>query len=108
MEMTKKDYIKKLKKDLDTVEQRYRQLLNENCMVGEDFRSKAADNAHYAKTLEKRIEDLQNDIKKLNVKMDAKDLELAILGQQSETFQMQGEETLTHFDEMRKSRDHYQ
>ena len=40
--------------------------------------------------------------------MDEKDLELVILGRQSETFQMQGEETLTHFDEMRKSRDHYQ
>ena len=108
MEMTKKDYIKKLKKDLDTVEHRYQHLLNENCMIGEDFRSKAADNAHHAKTLEKRIEDLQDDIKKLNVKMDEKDLELVILGRQSETFQMQDEEPLTHFDEMRKSRDHYQ
>ena len=39
MEMTKKEYINKLKKELDTVETRYQHLINENAMIGEDFRS---------------------------------------------------------------------
>lgn len=59
MEMTKKEYITKLKKELDTIEQRYQHLLNENCMIGEDFRSRAADNLHYARGLEQRIDGLE-------------------------------------------------
>lgn len=55
MEMTKKEYISKLKKELDTIEQRYQHLLNENSMIGEDFRSRALNNLHYAKSLEDEI-----------------------------------------------------
>ena len=47
MEMTKKEYIDKLKKELDTIEIRYQHLLNENCMIGEDFRSQARENKLY-------------------------------------------------------------
>ena len=43
----------------------------------------------------------------MNKKQDEKDLELVMLGRESETFQMQGEETLTYFDEMRTNRDEY-
>ena len=43
----------------------------------------------------------------MNQKLDEKDLELVMLGRESETFQMQGEETLTYFDEMRTNRDEY-
>jgi len=48
MEMTKKEYIGKLKKELDTIEIRYQHLLNENSMIGEDFRSRAYDNLCFA------------------------------------------------------------
>ena len=51
MEMTKKEYINKLKKELDTIEKRYQHLLNENAMVGEDFRSQAMANLVYADKL---------------------------------------------------------
>jgi hypothetical protein len=37
--MSRKEYINKLKKDLDTVESRFIKTVNENTMVGEDFRS---------------------------------------------------------------------
>ena len=50
---------------------------------------------------------MQDEIKSLNQKLDQKDLELVMLGRESETFQMQGEEHLTYFDEMRKNRDEY-
>ena len=51
MEMTKKEYIQKLKKELDSVEQRYQHLINENCMIGEDFRSRAAENLNASEIL---------------------------------------------------------
>jgi hypothetical protein len=41
IEQTKKEYIDKLKKELDGVEDRYMKLINQNCMVGEDYRSLA-------------------------------------------------------------------
>jgi ABC-type phosphate transport system auxiliary subunit len=76
-------------------------------MIGEDLRSQAHENILYAKTLEQRIEDLQNDMKALNKKLDDKDLELVIQDRQCETFQMQNEETLAAFDAMRSERHHY-
>ena len=79
METTKNEYIDRLKQDLKVIETRYQHLLNENCMIGEDFRSRAAENKYYAHSLEQRIEGLQNDIKILNQTVDDKDLELVRL-----------------------------
>ena len=39
MEASKKEYIDKLKRELDLVEDKWFLINNENCMVGEDFRS---------------------------------------------------------------------
>ena len=39
--------------------------------------------------------------------MDEKDIELVVLGRESETFQMQNEEYLTLYDEMRTSKDKF-
>ncbi len=44
MEITRKEYINRLKKELDSVEGRYQQIINENCMHGEDYRSWAYEN----------------------------------------------------------------
>jgi len=41
MEVTKKEYIDKLRKELDNVEERYIFTINQNIMVGEDYRSSA-------------------------------------------------------------------
>lgn len=38
-EISKKEYIAKLKGELDTVESRWLKVINENNMVGEDYRS---------------------------------------------------------------------
>lgn len=40
-EKSKKEYIDKLKLELDTVEARFHKIINENNMVGEDYRSQA-------------------------------------------------------------------
>jgi hypothetical protein len=39
MEASKKEYIDKLKAELDIVEEKWILINNENCMVGEDYRS---------------------------------------------------------------------
>lgn len=74
-------------------------------MIGEDFRSQAAENKHFSHTLEQRIEGLKDDMKKVNQDMDDKDYELMLTNRQSETFQMMYEELLTYYDEMRTDRD---
>ena len=38
-EMSKKDYINKLKRELDTIEDRFLKVINENQMCEEDYRS---------------------------------------------------------------------
>jgi len=39
MELTKKEYIDKLKGELDIIDKRYQHLINSNAMIGEDYRS---------------------------------------------------------------------
>lgn len=39
MEASKREYIDKLKRELDVVEDKWQAINNENCMVGEDYRS---------------------------------------------------------------------
>lgn len=41
MEASKRDYIDKLKNELDSIEEKWLYINNENCMIGEDYRSKA-------------------------------------------------------------------
>ena len=77
MEMTKKEYIQRLKKELDTIELRYQGLLNENSMIGEDFRSQARENRFVCEGLEERIEDLKAEIKNLNAQNE--DAELRVV-----------------------------
>jgi len=45
-EQSKKEYVAKLKNELDTVESRFLKVINENNMVGEDYRSQAYINFH--------------------------------------------------------------
>lgn len=41
METTKQEYISKLKKELDVIEEKWLLINNENIMIGEDYRSTA-------------------------------------------------------------------
>lgn len=45
-EITKKEYIQKLKDELENVEERFKKIINQNLMTGEDFRSQAVQNFH--------------------------------------------------------------
>ena len=108
MELTKKEYIEKLKKELDLIEIRYQHLLNENSMIGEDFRSRAFENLCYARSLEKKIEGLNENIKDLNGTIDNKDLEIVNWGRMVESYKMNLEEYLTYHEMMRLDRDRIQ
>ena len=108
MELTKKEYIEKLKKELDLIEVRYQHLLNENSMIGEDFRSRAIENLTYARSLEKTIDGLKENIKDLNGVIDNKDMEIVGWGRKVETYMMNLEEYLTYHELMRQDRDRIQ
>ena len=105
MEMTKKEYIEKLKKELDTIEVRYQHLLNENCMIGEDFRSQARENRLHSDGLLARIRELGEEQQKMRDVVDERDLQIVQWERKGEGFQMNLEEYLTCYDLMRGSRD---
>jgi septum formation topological specificity factor MinE len=66
MENTKKEYIDRLKKELDSIEGRYLQLVNDNIMVGEDYRSQAAENVQVNLELRRVIAVHEDTIVDLN------------------------------------------
>lgn len=56
-EIAKKEYVSKLKHELDTVEARFFKIINENNMVGEDYRSQAVHNLHKYVDLKMKYEE---------------------------------------------------
>ena len=70
-------------------------------MIGEDFRSQAAENLIQNRDLEQRIEILNEEIKQLKANVDGKELDLVAQERVKENLMMEGEELLTHFDTMR-------
>ena len=62
MESTKKEYIDRLKKELDTIEERYLQLVNDNMMVGEDYRSQAMMQVEISLDLRRKIAVLEDTV----------------------------------------------
>ena len=108
MELTKKEFIEKLKKELDLIEVRYQHLLNENSMIGEDFRSRACENLNYAKSLEDKIKKQNEEMADLNNVIDRKDLDIVGWGRTVESYKMNLEEYLTYHEIMKTKRDELQ
>lgn len=59
IEATKSEFIEKLKKELASVEERYLNVINQNCMVGEDFRTIAYRNHDQVVELSQMLESRQ-------------------------------------------------
>ena len=59
IEATKSEFIEKLKKELASVEERYLNVINQNCMVGEDFRTIAYRNHDQVVELSQTLESKQ-------------------------------------------------
>lgn len=62
MEATKKEYIDKLKKELENVEERYMLIINQNCMVGEDFRAYAFKHVETIGDLKGKLEEKRVEV----------------------------------------------
>ena len=104
MESTKKEYIDKLKRELDTIEERYQQIINENAMVGEDFRSQAAINLNKNIQLKQHIDGLDKKIVQMNLKIDDLELDLVKAGRREGNLNMITEEQLTRYDMLRDNK----
>jgi len=105
MELTKKEYIEKLKQELDIIEKRYQHLLGENAMIGEDFRSQAHENLCKVRQLEDKIKELLGEIDEYKKEIDKRDLDAVQWQRQEECYIMNLEEYLTYYDDMRWQRD---
>ena len=66
MEATKKEYIDKLKKELENVEERYMLIINQNCMVGEDYRAYAFKHVDVIGELKGKLEEKRVELEKKN------------------------------------------
>lgn len=108
MELTKKEYIDKLKKELDVIEIRYQHLLGENSMIGEDFRSQACENLYKVRSLEDRIDKLQKEIAGHKKTIEEREMDIVGLHRKCSCYDMNLEEYLTHFANMRTDRDRLQ
>ena len=88
-EQSKKEYVAKLKNELDTVESRFLKVINENNMVGEDYRSQAYINFHKYLALKVSTQEsqeredkmkeeifaLKEQLKKMEVQLDVSEME---------------------------------
>lgn len=70
-------------------------------MVGEDFRSAAAENLIFARELEGKIELMKEEIGQLKQKLDDRELELVVQERVKESHMMEAEEILTRLAQMR-------
>lgn len=89
-EISKKEYVAKLKGELDTVELRWLKVINENNMVGEDYRSQAYITFHkylalkiqtqqsveIIESLQAEIDDLKEKIKDFEITADVNEMEM--------------------------------
>jgi len=98
LELTKREYIDKLKKELSTFEVRYTKILNENAMIGEDFRSTAL--RHCYKIREQLEENtlLKEEVEQLKRTKQANAVALVDQETRIEQLQMFYEELLVRAD----------
>lgn len=105
MEQTKKEYIAKLKKELDTIETRYQQIINENSMVGEDFRSQAYLNFHKSVGLRLAIDELEAKLNNANDLIKTRGSTIEEKANYIYRLEMNIEELLCHYQILREQKD---
>ena len=105
IESTKKEYIDRLKRELDTIEQRYQQIVNENCMLGEDYRSQAHHNMERNIMLSRTVANLRDMIDAKNETI--KEMDISITAHKTETEQemMRYEDAMTELGMSRETCD---
>lgn len=88
MEASKKEYIDKLKRELDLVEDKWFIINNENCMVGEDFRSLVLEMQARVQTLNQTVATREATIQELIDKVSSKTFKLESRAIEAENYQM--------------------
>lgn len=101
MEVTKKEYIDKLKRELENVEERYLFTINQNCMVGEDYRSTAFKNMELIKNLTVTVKAREDELVNRDSTIIGLNIQIQELNRQLENERMcvedQLQEVLKHF-----------
>lgn len=93
-EASKKEYVGRLKKELDTVEERFLKVINENNMVGEDYRSQAWVNFDRQTRYKFELGVANQEIQRLNAIIDGKDHATEDLRREIERLSMTIEDAL--------------
>lgn len=96
--MTKREYIGKLKKELSTFEVRYFKILNENAMIGEDFRSTALRHCYKIREQVEENTALKAQIEQLKLTDEANAVTLVDQETRIEQLQMFHEDLLVRAD----------
>lgn len=91
-EVSKRQHIDKLKRELDTVEERFHKIINENNMVGEDIRSRAMLNMDKALKLEELLAIEKDEHEETKLKLDGKGSQNEKLLADFECAQMEAED----------------
>lgn len=94
IEATKSEFIDKLKKELANVEERYLVVINQNCMVGEDFRTIAYRNHDQVVALSQTLDEKKAEFKRFEASVSDMFLANQTLTQQLEIAFMQQEDQL--------------
>ena len=97
MELTKKEYIDKLKDELEVIEKRYLHLINANSMLGEDYRSQGLEAYHAILKLREEIQCLKDTISQLTATIKERDRLLTNQNEMNENHFMTQEEDLTRY-----------
>ena len=97
MELTKKEYIDRLKEELQVIELRYQHLINANSMLGEDYRSQGLEAYYVNLKLREEIQYLKDTIVKLMETINERDRLLLHGHEITENHEMIHEEDLTRY-----------
>ena len=92
MEATKKEYINKIKQELDQVEEKWIHINDENIMTGEDYRSQAHRMTFMLQDLNKQIDDLNMQLTAQQSEIEGLQLQLSEKTEQYENEQHFSEE----------------
>lgn len=97
MEITKQEYIDKLNKELQNVDNKYQHIININSMLGEDYRSQGLQQYNNCLKLTDEIKALKSEITTLQEILVDRKLSINQANEANENHEMQHEEDLTRF-----------
>lgn len=108
MEASKREYIEKLKRELDVVEDKWLAINNENCMVGEDYRSQALQLHNIIANLNRTIQSREAALIERQDLIDKQVIDLTEANEQIENQTMYSEDLLVQMSKQNETGDKWQ